>query len=295
MTGPSAWSRCTGSSASSAPVARCAYPRSRSSPMNWSTRLRRWVRIRTPPVRGGVDEAHGGDGLAGAGRVLEPEALGRVGVLGGLLELVLVERDLGGVGRLLGLRLVLVVVVLVVVELRLDGLEVVFDGQHRLRGGLRARLATSDSASSAANVPDSASTWCGFSSVPSARRGSSCDRRRSSPSRSDQARAHSVDGCERPSSSSRRAASSARRRWEPDARTSAASSPGGTNRSRANSSARSIWSAVGTDVAAKATGVRSAKVAYGTAMAAPKRERGKPGEQTPVWHCVSTAEDLRKT
>ena len=51
MTGPSACSRCTGSSARSAPVARCAYPRSRSSPMNWSTRLRRWVRIRTPPVR----------------------------------------------------------------------------------------------------------------------------------------------------------------------------------------------------------------------------------------------------
>ena len=90
-------------------------------------------------MRGGVDEAHGGDGLAGAGRVLEPEALGRVGVLGRLLELVLVERHLGGVGRLLGLRLVLVLVVLVVVvvELRLDGLEVVVDGQHRLRGGLR--------------------------------------------------------------------------------------------------------------------------------------------------------------
>ena len=85
---------------------------------------------------GRVDEAHGGHGLAGAGRVLEPEALGRVGILGSLLELVLVERHLGGVGRLLGLRLVLLVVVLVA-ELRLDGLEIVIDGEHRLGGGLR--------------------------------------------------------------------------------------------------------------------------------------------------------------
>ena len=30
---------------------RSRYPRSRSSPWNWSTRLRRWVRIRTPAVR----------------------------------------------------------------------------------------------------------------------------------------------------------------------------------------------------------------------------------------------------
>src|SRR3954466_564051 len=30
---------------------RSLYPRSRSSPWNWSTRLRRWVRISTPPVR----------------------------------------------------------------------------------------------------------------------------------------------------------------------------------------------------------------------------------------------------
>ncbi len=80
----------------------------------------------------------------------------------------------------------------------------------------------------------------------------------------------------------------------PGARTSAASSPACTKRSRANSSARSIWSAVGTDVAAKATGVRSAKVAYGTAMTAQEARAGNPGERTPVWHCVSPAGDLRR-
>ena len=58
--------------------------------MNWSTRLRRWVRIRTPPVRGRLDEADRGDRLAGAGRVLEPEAALGAGVLGRLLDDLLV-------------------------------------------------------------------------------------------------------------------------------------------------------------------------------------------------------------
>ncbi len=58
--------------------------------MNWSTRLRRWVRIRTPPVPGRLDEADRGDGLAGAGRVLEPEAALGAGVLGRLLDDLLV-------------------------------------------------------------------------------------------------------------------------------------------------------------------------------------------------------------
>ena len=40
---------------------------------------------------GGLDEPERGDRLAGAGRVLEPEALVRVGVLGLLLELALVD------------------------------------------------------------------------------------------------------------------------------------------------------------------------------------------------------------
>ena len=81
--------------------------------MNWSTRLRRWVRISTPPVRDGVDEADRGDGLAGAGRVLEPEAALGAGVLGGLLDrlLVLVGRLLLPVLRLLVGRELLVLLV----------------------------------------------------------------------------------------------------------------------------------------------------------------------------------------
>ena len=45
--------------------------------MNWSTRLRRWVRIRIAAGARGLDEADRGDRLAGAGRVLEPEAPAR--------------------------------------------------------------------------------------------------------------------------------------------------------------------------------------------------------------------------
>ena len=43
----------------------------------------------------GLDEAHRRDGLAGAGRVLEPEALGGVGVVGGALGDVLVDVVVG--------------------------------------------------------------------------------------------------------------------------------------------------------------------------------------------------------
>ena len=72
----------------------------------------------------GLDEAERGDRLAGAGRVLEPEALGRVGVLGLLGErllLVLVVLDpvarlLVGLGLGLGLLGVLVLVVILVLE-----------------------------------------------------------------------------------------------------------------------------------------------------------------------------------
>ena len=57
----------------------------------------------------GLDEAHRGDGLAGAGRVLEPEALVGVGVVGGALLDVLVDVGLGVVlPDVLGLVVVLV-------------------------------------------------------------------------------------------------------------------------------------------------------------------------------------------
>ena len=108
-----------------------------------------------------------------------------------------------------------------------EDLDVVVDGEHRAADAALSRRRDSASASSAVSVPDSASTWCGFSSVPSARRGSSSESRRSSPS-SERPAARPLRGRvrERPPSSSRSAASSARRRWLPGARTSAASSPG---------------------------------------------------------------------
>ena len=125
----------------------------------------------------GLDEADGGDRLAGAGRVLEPEAAAGAGVLGGLLDDVLVLlglrpspwaprrararrrprrprsvglavparrrcRRLGRVGAVAGLRL-----------------------------AVRSCRSSLDSAISAASVPESASTWCGSSSAPSARCG----------------------------------------------------------------------------------------------------------------------------
>ena len=51
------------------------------------------------------------------------------------------------------------------------------------------------SASSAASVPDSASTWWADSTVPSASLGSSSDSRRSSPSSSENSRRQAVEGC----------------------------------------------------------------------------------------------------
>ena len=74
-----------------------------------------------------------------------------------------------------------------------------------------------DSASSAVSVPDSASTWCAESTVPSASFGSSSESRRSSPSSSENSRRHAVDGCFAfgSSASSASATSSARRRGVP--------------------------------------------------------------------------------
>ena len=80
----------------------------------------------------GLDEADGGDGLAGAGRVLEPEALAGVGVLGRLGDVL----GLGLVGRLVPvLRLVLVLVLVVLVDGESPGVE----HRRRRRGGRRRR------------------------------------------------------------------------------------------------------------------------------------------------------------
>ena len=145
----------------------------------------------------GLDEAERGDRLAGAGGVLEPEALGGVGVLDVLDDLVVVlgrRRTSRAAPRR---RLVLVAQLLGQVLLARD------------RRGARARAARRrrrrcerplplalrwDSASSAVSVPESASTWWAESTVPSTSAGSSWDSRRSRPSSSDQRRRQRVDG-----------------------------------------------------------------------------------------------------
>ena len=97
---------------------------------------------------------------------------------------------------------------------------------------------TSSSAVSAISVPESASTWCADSTVPSTRCGSSSDSTRSRPRMSEKSRRHCTDGSVRPASSSASAASRAARRAVPAARAVPASSPSSTSGSRANSSAR---------------------------------------------------------
>ena len=200
-----------------------------------------------------LDEAERRDRLAGAGGVLEPEALGGVGILGLLLELARPPRRRRpaspGAPRpraSSSSRLVVVVLVLVVeVEIIVEILVVVGRRRGLPRSAVAAAapghrcaplplpvplrpLATAlrcASASSAVRVPDRASTWWADRTVPSARCGSSSDSSRSSPSSSENSRRHSIDGCLWPASTSASAASSARRRAEPGARASSNVSP----------------------------------------------------------------------
>ena len=225
----------------------------------------------------GLDEADRGDRLAGAGGVLEPEAAVGARVLGRLVDDVLVLLVLVPV---LGLLVGLEGVVLVVGRL---GSPV---GRRR-----RSRLAPlpdplplapepfalpfcSSSAISAASVPESASTWCSFSSAPSARWDVSSASRRSSPSISEKLRRHSIEGASRPSSISASAASSARRRACPGTR-SLGFSPSSRKGSRANSRARSISAAVGAFAAFAATLVVSAMRLSDLALPAQRRNRAR--------------------
>ena len=120
----------------------------------------------------GLDEAHRGDGLAGAGRVLEPEALVGVGIVERLGDVLV---DLVGTVVVVGLGLrsassgSLLLVVVVEVDVQLDfeidlavvgGLLVglLVDREHRGRDGPRRRSSRWASASTAVSVPESAST-----------------------------------------------------------------------------------------------------------------------------------------
>ena len=162
----------------------------------------------------GLHEAERRDRLAGAGGVLEPEALGGVGVLVHLRS---------GVGDL---RVGLVArppsraaprprarrrprAARPAAPPRRGGRPAPRRRPRRRRVIVPLRCA---SASSAVSVPESASTWWAESTVPSTSAGSSWLSRRSSPSSSDHCRRHSTDGRAAPASSSASAASSARRR-----------------------------------------------------------------------------------
>ena len=170
--------------------------------------------------RGRLDEADRGDGLAGAGRVLEPEAALGAGVLGRLLDrpprpprrrFLPVLRLLVG-RQLLVLELGLAVV-LGAVRTRPSSpsaAAAAFVGgrlaellrRSTRRCGARRRSPTCCWAISSARVPESASTWCGLSSAPSRSFGGSSASRRSSPSSSEKSRRHSIEGFSAPASSS---------------------------------------------------------------------------------------------
>ena len=141
----------------------------------------------------GVDEADRGDGLAGAGRVLEPEAAVGAGILGRLGDdlLVLVLRPPPSPGAPRRARaprprrrarrpsaplpFAPSPLACAVRPSRRCG---------RCGSAVRARC-SSTSATIAASVPESASTWCSLSSAPSSSLGGSSASRRSSPSSSE--------------------------------------------------------------------------------------------------------------
>ena len=154
---------------------------------------------------GGVDEADRGDGLAGAGRVLEPEAALGAGVLGRLLDRLLLLLGLGSSqswGSSSGGELLVLVAPRVVgassPSARLApsaasaALAVAAVAARRRCG------ATCCSAISSVRVPERASTWCGLSSAPSRSFGGSSASRRSSPSSSEKSRRHSIEGFSAP-------------------------------------------------------------------------------------------------
>ncbi len=247
--------------------------------MNWSTRLRRWVRISTPPVLVASMKPTAATVLPAPVACSNQKRRAAPGSSGRLLDhlLVLVGgrflpvlRLLVG-GELLGLDLELRLLVLVLVGVRIlvgtpvggaaSGAADAPAASAALLGFPAASSPATSSPSpsssgrsplrrspsvitccwaiSSARVPESASTWCGFSSAPSSSFGGSSARKRSSPSSSEKSRRHSIEGYSAPASISLSAASRARRRAVPGASASGPS-PSSRKGSRANAAARSI-------------------------------------------------------
>ena len=235
----------------------------------------------------GVDEADRGDRLAGAGRVLEPEAPRGPGVVGDL-----------GLG-LLSLRATLLPPSPAAPRPapgppaprprprrppprrhppRRRRRRWARRGIRRATGASPFSAAVCCSDISSVSVPDSASTWCGLSSAPSRSFGGSSASSRSSPSSSEKSRRHWIEGCSAPSSSSFSAASSARRRAVPGASASGPS-PSSRKGSRANAAARSMSAPEGTAACAATSLVLAME---GFRCSSPQRRdacrRGKLGE-----------------
>src|SRR3954468_23482529 len=234
---------------------RFAYPRSRSSPWNWSTRLRRWVRMRMPPVRDASTKPSAATVLPAPVACSNQNRLAALGSSGASATSASFSRD--GSDQSSGSS---------------SGSSSTSSSGRSSSPGIAAEASRSgssapaplarpafplplsarcDSAKSAVSVPESASTWWAESTVPSTSTGSSWESRRSRPSSSDHRRRHFVEGTSRPSASSESAQSSAARRGVPDASATAGSSPSSRNGSRVNEAARSSSSDDGRDATAR--------------------------------------------
>ena len=105
----------------------------------------------------GLDEAERGDGLAGAGRVLEPEALGGVGILGLLGELLLIGRQLGVLLVPVGERRLGLGAVELGLELRVTS-STSSSSSSASSAGARSKSSSSSSSSSSAGSSSSSSS-----------------------------------------------------------------------------------------------------------------------------------------
>ncbi len=250
--------------------------------MNWSTRLRRWVRISTPPVRVASMKPTAATVLPAPVACSNQKRRSAPGIVGRLLDhllLVLGRLLLPVLGLLVGRQLLILFVEIVLVlsaVLLSVSLGRLLGRRRLLRRRHRAVLfalplasspiATCCSAISSVSVPESASTWCGFSSAPSRSFGGSSASRRSRPRSREKSRRHWIEGSSAPSSSSVSAASRARRRAVPGASASGPS-PSRRKGSRANFAARSISALDGT-AAGAATSLVLAMKAFGFVPAA---------------------------
>ena len=182
--------------------------------MNWSTRLRRWVRIRTPPVREASmkptaatvlpapvacsnQKRRSAPGSSGASSTTSSSSAGRLLpvlrlLVGGEL-LVLARRPRSSSSSASSSALASAPVS---AGARLLGRVAAPSPPSPLRARRRARPAARPSARPA--CPESASTWCGLSSAPSRSFGGSSASRRSSPSSSEKSRRHSIEGSSAP-------------------------------------------------------------------------------------------------